>query len=117
MKLLFIIEQVLKYFDMPVEKLCKRKNSGRLCRDRNIVTARQLIYFFARKYIPQREMSYTELGKQVAGQDHATCIHGIRNIQNLYDTHEVTIYDAVQYLDSIFKRQSNLYTEIFNTEK
>ena len=73
----FIQKVVCDYFDMPVE-LLKSKT-----RKREIVQARQLTMFFAKK---MTKNSLAAIGAQCGNKDHATVLHACRTVSNLAET-------------------------------
>ena len=52
-------------------------------RKRNVVQARQLSMYFAKKYT---KASLNVIGEQCGGKDHATVIHSLKTVANLLDT-------------------------------
>lgn len=52
-------------------------------RKRNVVQARQLSMYLAKKYT---KLSLNVIGEQCSGKDHATVIHAIKAVKNLLDT-------------------------------
>lgn len=68
---------VCDYFDMPSE-LLKSKT-----RKREIVQARQISMFLAKKYT---STSLANIGKFFGGRDHSTVIHACQTVGNLMDT-------------------------------
>lgn len=72
----WIIEIISHYYDIPIETM-KQKT-----RKREIVQARQISYYFGKKYT---NFSLYRLGKFFE-LDHATALHGIVVIENLKDT-------------------------------
>jgi chromosomal replication initiator protein len=73
----YIQKVVCDYFDMPME-LMKSKT-----RKREIVQARQLAMFFAKKLT---KSSLASIGAQCGNKDHATVLHAVRTVNNLADT-------------------------------
>jgi len=72
----YIIDIISTYYDMPI-KIMKQKT-----RKREIVQARQISFYFGKKYT---NFSLYRLGKFFE-LDHATALHGIVVIENLKDT-------------------------------
>jgi len=72
-----IQEVIAKYFDMDVDTLCSKS------RKRNIVQARQLAMFFAKKYT---KASLASIGSQIGDRDHATVLHACKTVDNLLET-------------------------------
>ncbi len=52
-------------------------------RKRNIVQARQLTMYFAKKYT---KSSLISIGQECGGKDHATVIHALKTVENLIET-------------------------------
>ncbi|MDL2239047.1 chromosomal replication initiator protein DnaA [Bacteroidales bacterium OttesenSCG-928-K03] len=73
----FIFKVVCSYFGITIE-MCKSST-----RRREIVQARQLIMFLAKKYTKN---SLTSIGQQCGNKDHATVLHACKTITNLLDT-------------------------------
>jgi len=73
----YIQKVVSDYFEMDIETL-KSKT-----RKRNIVQARQLAMFFAKKYT---KASLANIGSQIGKRDHATVLHACKTIDNLLET-------------------------------
>jgi hypothetical protein len=86
-----IIRVVGRYFDIIHYKLTQRT------RKHEIVIARQIIYWFGRRY--------TGLSLQLMGnffnQDHATVLHGISAVNNLIETDRVFASDIMQIDDRL----------------
>ena len=76
-----IIEIVFNYLDVPIGHNPKK-------RQHNLVLARQLSYFFIKKY---NKLSLIMIGK-LFNQDHSTVIHSIKTIKNLLDTDKEVRY-------------------------
>ncbi len=64
-------------------------------RKRNVVQARQLSMYFAKKYT---KASLNIIGEQCGGKDHATVIHSLKTVANLLDTDKQfrTIADTIE---------------------
>ena len=73
----YIQKVVSKYFDMDVATL--QSNS----RKRNIVQARQLAMFFAKR---MTKSSLANIGSQIGHKDHATVLHACKTVNNLTET-------------------------------
>jgi len=82
-----IIEIVADFFHLQA-KVLKMKS-----RKREVVTARQLAMFFAKKYTKK---SLTEIGLAFS-KDHSTVVHSIKTVKNLYETDR----EFKNYLDDI----------------
>lgn len=77
-KALRITEMVCNYFGYTVEKIQK------LDRKRELVTARQYIFFLLRKYTGQ---SLDSIGKFFGGRDHTTVKYNIDTLENLMENY------------------------------
>ncbi|MCC9041122.1 chromosomal replication initiator protein DnaA [Myroides sp. M-43] len=73
----YIQKIVSDYFQMDTETLRSKT------RKRNIVQARQLAMFFAKKYT---KSSLASIGSQIGDRDHATVLHACKTIDNLLET-------------------------------
>jgi len=82
---------VSDYFEMPVEKL-KEKT-----RKREIVQARQISMYFAKKYTKN---SLKNIGLHFGGRDHSTVIHALNTVNDLMTTDR----DFMQYVEDIKKK-------------
>ncbi len=89
----FIQKVVSDYFEMDVDTL-KSKT-----RKRNIVQARQLAMFFAKKYT---KASLASIGSQIGKRDHATVLHACKTIDNLLETDK----EFKKYFDDINQKFS-----------
>ncbi|MDD3738123.1 MAG: chromosomal replication initiator protein DnaA [Lentimicrobiaceae bacterium] len=70
-------KSVFDYFDLPVEIINNKS------RKRNIVQARQLAMYFAKKYT---QYSLAVIGKHCGNKDHATVLHACKTVKNLIET-------------------------------
>ena len=68
---------IVDYFQVDLEDLQSKT------RKRNIVQARQLAMFFAKKYTKN---SLTTIGSQIGQRDHATVLHACKTVENLAET-------------------------------
>ena len=68
-------------------------------RKRDIVQARQLCMYFAKKYT---KLPLSEIGKHCGDKDHATVLHSCRQISNLYDT-DKKMKDDIDQIDKKMK--------------
>lgn len=93
----FIQELVAKHFDVPVEKL-----SGKT-RKRNIVVARQLSMFLAKKMTDE---SLKAIGNMFGGRDHSTVIYSCNTVQDLLDT-DLVFKDTVSEIEKKIKLTLN----------
>lgn len=73
----YIQKIVSDYFQMDTETLRSKT------RKRNIVQARQLAMFFAKKYT---KASLASIGSQIGDRDHATVLHACKTVDNLLET-------------------------------
>ncbi|MFK8045130.1 MAG: chromosomal replication initiator protein DnaA [Crocinitomicaceae bacterium] len=73
----YIHKIVCDYFNLPIE-LLKSKT-----RKREVVQARQIAMFFAKK---MTKWSLASIGAQCGGKDHATVLHACRTVNNLAET-------------------------------
>lgn len=72
-----ILETVVAYYDIEIKDICGAK------RDQNLVKARQIVCYLARKELNQ---SYPSIGRELGGRDHTTALHAARKIAS--DIHE-----------------------------
>ena len=68
-----IIQIVAQYFDLSVEELASKK------RDNRTSLARQIAMYLMRE---ENNYSFTEIGKELGGRNHATILHGYEKIAN-----------------------------------
>lgn len=73
----FIQKFIADYFDLPLDSL-KAKT-----RKKEIVLARQLAIYFAKKYT---SFSLKSIGYHFGGRDHSTVIHAVQCVNDLMDT-------------------------------
>lgn len=73
----YIQKVVSDYFKLDLETLRSKS------RKRNIVQARQLAMFFAKKYT---KASLANIGSQIGDRDHATVLHACKTVDNLLET-------------------------------
>ena len=91
----FIQKVVCDYFNLPVEAINSKT------RKREIVQARQLAMYFAKKHT---KASLATIGLHCGNKDHATVLHACRTVNNLIDTDkQFRIY--VEELDKKIKMQ------------
>jgi len=64
-----------------------------------IVRPRQLVHYFCKKHT---DCSYPTIGRKVGGKDHATVMHSIKVINNLYET-EADFRKKVDEINDIFE--------------
>jgi chromosomal replication initiator protein len=81
----YIQKVVGEYFGIPVEKINANK------RDREVVQPRQICMFFAKKYT---KLPLATIGALCGGRDHATVLHAVKTISNLYETDKKIKYDV-----------------------
>ncbi len=91
----FIQKIVCDYFNLPVDSINSKT------RKREIVQARQLAMYFAKKHT---KASLATIGLHCGNKDHATVLHACRTVNNLIDTDkQFRIY--VEELDKKIKMQ------------
>lgn len=73
----YIQKVVCDYFNLPVDSINSKT------RKREIVQARQLAMYFAKKHT---KASLASIGAQCGNKDHATVLHACRTVNNLIDT-------------------------------
>jgi chromosomal replication initiator protein len=73
----YIQKVVSDYFKLDLDTLRSKS------RKRNIVQARQLAMFFAKKYT---KASLANIGSQIGDRDHATVLHACKTVDNLLET-------------------------------
>ena len=73
----FINKTVCSHFNLTLSELTAKS------RKREIVQARQLAMFFAKKYT---EQSLLMIGKSIGGKGHATVLHSCKAVENMIDT-------------------------------
>lgn len=76
----YIQKVVCDYFKIPLEEVQSRT------RKRDIVQARQLAMYFAKKYT---KASLSSIGSQIGNRDHATVLHACKTVKNLSETDKV----------------------------
>ena len=87
----FIQKEVSKYFDMDVATLQSKT------RKRNIVQARQLAMYFAKRLT---KTSLASIGNQIGQRDHATVLHACKTVDNLTETDK----QFKKYVDDLMKK-------------
>lgn len=73
----YIQKVICDYFNLPIELLKSQT------RRREVVQARQIAMFFAKK---MTKSSLASIGAQCGGKDHATVLHACKTVNNLLDT-------------------------------
>ena len=81
----YIQKMVGEYFGISVEKINANK------RDREVVQPRQLCMYFAKKYT---KLPLANIGSLCGDRDHATVLHAVKTISNLYETDKKMKYDV-----------------------
>ncbi|NLN32446.1 MAG: chromosomal replication initiator protein DnaA [Flavobacteriaceae bacterium] len=76
----YIQRLVCDYFKIPFEQIQSKT------RKRDVVQARQLAMFFAKKYT---KASLSSIGSQIGKRDHATVLHACKTVKNLSETDKV----------------------------
>ena len=89
----YIQKVICDHFELPVDKI--HSNTRR----REIVIARQLAMFFAKKHTKN---SLASIGAQCGKRDHATVLHACKTIQNLIET-DKAFKSVVEELDKKIK--------------
>jgi len=87
----YIQNMVCDYFKLPLETMQSK------LRKRDVVQARQLAMFFAKKYT---NSSLANIGSQIGNRDHATVLHACKTVKNLAETDKV--FNG--YLDDLNKK-------------
>lgn len=93
----FIQQLVAEHFSVPVERLHQET------RKRNIVIARQLSMFLAKK---MTNKSLKSIGETFGGRDHSTVIYSCRAVQDMMDT-DLIFKDTVAELEKKIKMSLN----------
>ena len=88
-----IQETVCKYFNL--EQAAIQTNS----RKREIVQARQITMFLAKKYT---DCSFAHIGKIVGKKDHATVLHACKTIKDQMETNK-SFRTSVEEIESLLK--------------
>ena len=76
----YIQRVVCDYFKIPIDQIQSKT------RKRDVVQARQLAMFFAKKYT---KASLSSIGSQIGNRDHATVLHACKTVKNLSETDKV----------------------------
>lgn len=74
---ILVQETVCLCYNLSLYELCSTN------RQRNIVLPRQQAMFFIKH---NTKLSLSEIGEKFSGKDHATVLHAIKTIRNLFDT-------------------------------
>jgi len=96
-----IQQSVSDYFNIPIDKIIGKT------RKRNIVIARQIAMFFAKK---MTSLSLKEIGKQFGKRDHATVLYSIKTVNDLMDS-DPLFQDTVSKLEH--KLENSLISPVF----
>lgn len=72
-----IIKVICKFFEIEIDVFQSKTQKG------EVVTARQLSHFFAKKYT---KISLAKIGNKIGGVGHATVLYSIKTVKNLCDT-------------------------------
>lgn len=72
-----ILKVVSEFYNISIENLCSKS------RKRDIVQARQMVMYFAKKYT---NLSLASIGSQIGNRDHATVLHAHKVIGDLLET-------------------------------
>lgn len=89
----YIQKVVSDYFQLDIETLQSKT------RKRDVVQARQLAMFFAKKFT---KSSLATIGSQIGDRDHATVLHACKTVDNLVSTDK----QFKKYVDDIHKKLS-----------
>jgi len=73
----YISEVVSRYFGISKADISKKT------RNREILQPRQITHYFAKQ---KTNDSLTSIGRQIGEKDHATVLHSIKTVNNLYST-------------------------------
>lgn len=76
----YIQRLVCDYFKIPIDQVQSKT------RKRDVVQARQLAMYFAKKYT---KASLSSIGSQIGSRDHATVLHACKTVANLSETDRV----------------------------
>lgn len=87
----YIQKKICDYFKLPLEELQSKT------RKRDIVQARQLAMYFAKKYT---NASLSSIGNQIGKRDHATVLHACKTVDNLSETDKL----FKSYVDDLNKK-------------
>jgi chromosomal replication initiator protein len=93
----FIQQLVAEHFNVPVEKLHHET------RKRNVVIARQLSMFLAKK---MTNKSLKTIGENFGGRDHSTVIYSCKAVQDMMDT-DLIFKDTVSELEKKIRMSLN----------
>ncbi len=93
----FIQEMVSEHFNVPVEKLHQET------RKRNVVIARQLSMYLAKK---MTNSSLKAIGETFGGRDHSTVIYSCKAVQDMMDT-DLLFKETVSELEKKIKMSLN----------
>jgi chromosomal replication initiator protein len=93
----FIQVLVAEHFKVPVEKLHLET------RKRNIVIARQLSMYLAKK-LTNRSLKF--IGEQFGGRDHSTVIYSCKAVQDMMDTNMI-FKDTVEEVEKKLRMSLN----------
>ena len=91
----YIQKVVCDYFSMDMDILQSKS------RKRNVVQARQLAMFFAKRFT---KASLATIGSQIGKRDHATVLHACKTVSNLSDTDR----QFKVYIDELDKKLSSM---------
>lgn len=71
-----IIKDVCKHFSVAPENVFSSS------RKRAVVDARQLIHWMIKNKVVENRLTLSSIGEVTGGHDHATVIHGVKNVNN-----------------------------------
>lgn len=90
-----IFKEVCNYYNIDINVAVKK------VRKREIVQTRQISMYFCKKFTKH---SQATIGSEHGGKDHATVLHAVKTVNNLYDTDRRIRYD-INTLDNLFKNK------------
>jgi chromosomal replication initiator protein len=93
-----VIDIICQFYELDVEKLVKRKETGRHHRSKEYVKGRQ---FFAYWMMKNTELSQTKVGRYLDGVDHSTISHSVDTVleeMNLYSRYKKEIFTLNQLI-------------------
>ncbi len=91
----YIIAEVSRFYDIPVEDIVGSK------RGQNIMVARQIAIYLVRT---MTKLSFPEIGQKFGGKDHTTILHSYNKIEEQYKTSDL-IRGAVDQLTKTIRNQ------------
>lgn len=95
-KLKIILTHVANYFSVSVVQLRSKSKK------RELVNARHIFFKLAKDNLPDRDVSLQKIA-DVLNKDHATVLHGIKNIVNSEFTKDMRWYDYLNINEMVTK--------------